>query len=170
MADETLFEALTDVQVLAGTMWAEASGDRREGNSSVEERIAVGCVVRNRLAKYRSYIAKEPTYKAVCLAHANKKGRPVVWQFDCWRPGPANYERLLTQLRLVAAEQPPSETFLETLYLARGVMDRVILDRTNGADFYYAPKSMVPVNAVPLWARDRDPVATIGDQRFFRLA
>jgi hypothetical protein len=172
MADDPVAEALilsklSDEEVLAGTMFAEAVGDSNQGNSSVEERIAVGCVLRTRLANFRAFTATEPTFRALCLAHTAKG----TYQFDCWRPdsGP-NHSRLMVQMeRLVNGLSLADALLAETLFLAKGIVSGVILDRTNGANFYYAPKSMAPTGAVPSWARNKVPSAHIGDQLFFKL-
>lgn len=55
--------------------------------------------------------------------------------------------------------------FAETLYLADGIMAGVILDCTQGATHYYAPKAMRPPGKVPTWAQGK-PTRAIGDQLF----
>jgi exonuclease III len=156
---------LTDLQTLALTAWAEARGDSREGNSSVEERIAVLSVIRNRLRRPRRF---GDTYKAVCLAK---------WQFSCWNPGTdANHQNVMRLAYLLVTDQPTLDPLLdETLFLADGVMRGIILDRVMGADHYYAPKGMVPRDRVPDWAKDaqgraRTPLVIVGDQRFYTAA
>jgi hypothetical protein len=157
---------LTQAQTLALTGYAEAAGDGREGGSSVEERIAAMCVARNRL---RSPTRWADTYKGVCLQN---NGR--TWQYDCWRPGSgANHTRLMGKAYLLVTDQPLLDPVLdETLFLAGGIISGIILDRTNGATHYYAPKSMVPVNAKPRWVfkngTEIPPCAVIGDQRFYK--
>ena len=70
MSERDIKAALTDELALALTLDAEGRGDGRDG-SSVEERIAIGCVIRNRLALGHWGL----TYRAVC--HAPR-------QFSCW--------------------------------------------------------------------------------------
>lgn len=167
MDELTILSKLSEEQALGGTIYAEAAGDWRQGNSSVEERIAVGSVVRNRLANYRAFVATEATYKALCLAHSARG----TYQYDCWRPSSGvNHSRLMAQMERFAEGLDTNDTVLrETVYLARGIITGVILDRTNGANFYYAPKGMVPPLSAPSWAKGKTPVATIGDQLFFKL-
>lgn len=162
MTDAEIRAALVDRSVLALTMWAEARGDGREGNSSVEERIAVGCVVRNRLAEPGRFRADAPTYRAVCLAPS---------QFSCWLKvgGSANYAALMALAERVAGGLSSDDAaFAESLYLADGIMARVLLDRTGGATAYYAPAAMTPRGRVPQWATGKATLA-VGSQLFLRL-
>lgn len=161
MTDHEVLGALTDRWALALTMWGEARGDWREGSSSVEERLAVGCVIRNRVREYSRFRATTPTYRAVCLAPA---------QFSCWSlaGGAVNYGAVMTMATRVVEGFPTQDPlFDETLFLADGITAGVVLDRTSGATSYYAPKAMVPPGSVPPWAVGR-PTQAIGDQLFLR--
>lgn len=158
--------ALKDHQALALTMIAEAAGDGREGGSSVEERLAVGCVVRNRVLNRRW----PKTFAAVCLQRL---------QFSCWNPGlDANHVRLMALAeRLITDGEATADPMLaETLYLAHGIIGGLILDRTGGATCYYAPKAMKPAGAKPAWVflngkagPEHVPAAVVGSQIFYRL-
>jgi len=154
---------LTDEQALALTMDAEGTGDWREGGSSAEERIAIGTVVRNRV-----HATPGTTFRAVCLARK---------QFSCWNPGTdANHVRLMkTAQAVVGAAALLSADLAETFYLARGIIDGVIQDRTNGATHYYAPNAMKPAGSKPFWVYlngkngpEHPAVAVIGSQRFYK--
>jgi hypothetical protein len=146
--------ALDDTLALALTLWAEARGDAADG-SSLEERVAVGCVVRNRhLASGR-----RRSYKQLVLA-------PL--QFSCWNDTPSddNHRKLKALAEAVVAGRPHGDQLLEEcLYLASGIIRGKILDRTGGALNYYAPKAMVPAGTVPSWAKGK-PGKTIGSQVF----
>lgn len=160
MTVEEILDTLDERTTLAATMWAEGRGDWREGNSSVEERIAIGCVVRNRLHQHKRFKADVPTYRAVCLARA---------QFSCWSPigGAENYRALMAALDGAFARPPRIDMlFAESLYLADGLIAGVILDRTGGATNYYAPHAMKPVGRVPKDALGRS-TRRIGDQLFY---
>lgn len=148
---------------LALTMTGEAVGDARDG-SSIEERIAVGCVVRNRLAKPGRFGG---TWAGVCL-------RP--WQFSCWNANDPNRRRLLTladaYIRDAAAACGDDRRFAETLWLAGGIIQGSILDIVEGADHYFNPK----IVAAPPWAfedtkrtRLRKPDAVVGSHQFYAL-
>jgi hypothetical protein len=164
--DETRIKAaLTDTQALALTMIAEAAGDWREGGSSVEERIAVGTVVRNRVLTPRRW---GKTFRAVCLQPR---------QFSCWDPGlDANHVRIMAQAERLTLDLKTNDPILdETLFLAAGVIQAIILDRTNGATSYYAPAAMKPAGSKPFWVylngkdgAEHAPVAVVGSQVFYK--
>jgi hypothetical protein len=169
MTEREIIDQLTDLTALAATMIAEGGGDAVEGNSSVEERIAVGCVVRNRLRTPGRF---GDTFKAVCL-----KNNGRTWQFDCWRPGSGpNHDRLIGLAYVLVISQPPMDPLVtETLALADLLIRGVLVDRVNGATSYYAPQAMVPKNAKPFWvftdkARtiERPACAIVGSQRFYK--
>lgn len=160
MTEDEVKAALTDLDALTLTMWAEAAGDTAEGRSSVEERIAVGCVIRNRVQKPERY---GDSYRAVCLARK---------QFSCWNHGTdANHVRLMALAEALIAGQPVSLVVQETRALARLIMTGVLLDRVSGAVSYYAPKAMLPKGAKPKWifknGTEVQPVAVVGTQRFY---
>ncbi len=154
--------ALTEQQALGLTAAAEARGDRRQGNSSIEERIAVMLVCRNRVAKYKRFNLIEPSYKAVCLARK---------QFSCWNDDPkdANHQWLLDQARKEIAGNLVDPLVEETLWLAGGVIAGTVLDTLKGADHYYAPQGMIPPGRIPDWAIGKTPTAEVGKQIFFTL-
>lgn len=159
MTEAQIKAALTDRLALACTMVAEAGGDRKQGNSSLEERAAVGCTVRNRVRRPGKW---GDSYLTVCLARL---------QFSCWNPGPdANHQRLMRLAYLLVTNQPPMDPLVdETLWLADGIISGLVLDRVGGATHYYAPKAMKPAGRVPSWAVGQQPAAVVGDQLFFRL-
>lgn len=156
-----LLADLTDQEVLGLTAWAEARGDWREGNSSLEERVAVMSVAVTRSRQRRESV------RQVCLAPA---------QFSCWTRDLAdrNHLALVEQVHLVLDRRPVDPLLDETLFLAFGVLTRKIQDRTGGSDHYYAPKGMKPVGRAPKWAIRADgtvlpPTAIVGEQHFYRL-
>lgn len=155
MTEQEIRDRLDDVTALALTAWAEARGDASEGDSSVEERIAVMSVIRTRAR------AACCGFKTICLAPQ---------QFSCWNPGEdANHRSLLAMAERVVAHQLLDDVMLETLYLAEGVALGVVLDRVHRATHYYAPAAMRPAGRVPSWAVGREPVARVGRQVFHRL-
>lgn len=161
LTEAQVLDRVSDLDLLTLTALAEAVGDSQQGGSSVEERLAVMAVLRNRLRTPHRFGG---SYRAVCLQN---NGR--TWQFDCWRPGSGpNHARLAALAYLRATLQPILHPFFEeTYFLASGVASGVIHDRTNGATHYYAPASMVPKNSEPKWARDVVPCALVGGQRFY---
>ena len=79
MTDEQVRAALDDWQALTLTLYGEASAEPIEG------KVAVGCVVRNRVQTPNRYGS---TYRAVCHQRA---------QFSCWWTfgGVPNYRRVM---------------------------------------------------------------------------
>jgi N-acetylmuramoyl-L-alanine amidase len=163
---EQLQQSLAETDILGLTAWAEARGDFNQGNSSVEERIAVMSVIRNRVADPAWW---GTTYRTVCL----KSG-----QFSCWlnNPNDANHLALMILATQVALNKPTGDqVWDETRFLAEGIRRGFILDRTKGSDHYYAPKAMKPAGSVPKWAKDAKtglvlpPDAIVGDQHFYKL-
>ncbi len=160
MTRDEITTHLDNRQALALTMWAEARGDAKDG-SSVEERLAVGCVIRNRLAEPARWRAKVATYKAICLAPS---------QFSCWLPSDDRNHASLMALaeRVVSGEPSNDPLFDETQALADAIISGAIIDRTGRADSYYAPAAMIPPGRVPVWAADKTTTA-IGRQLFLRV-
>jgi N-acetylmuramoyl-L-alanine amidase len=164
VTDQDIQAALAEPDVLALTAWAEARGDGKQGNSSVEERIAVMSVIRNRV-KAPAWWGK--TYRAVCLKSQ---------QFSCWNddPNDANHVAVIAAAELIIRGAAVDPILAETRFLADGIARGVILDRTGGADHYYAPKSMKPAGSAPKWAKTLagviiPPHVVVGDQHFYRL-
>jgi hypothetical protein len=154
MTDAEILEGLTSGEALACTMLAEAGGDAIEGGSSVEERIAVGCVVRNRLRIPKRF---GDSLKAVCL-------QPK--QFSCWNENDPNRLHLLAVAYRLVTDQPRMDPLVEeTLFLAEGIERGVILDRVKGAT-HYLTAALYRTNP-PKWARGIRPAIRIGSQVFF---
>lgn len=165
MTDEQI-EALGDDVVLALTMLREAMGDAAEGGSSIEERVAVGCAVRNRLEQPKRFGA---TLAAICLKRRQGaiNGPPTArHQFSCWDLDDPNRAQAIALIRL----KVKPAYWHETLYLAKGISSGVILDLVHGANHYYNPRAVAP----PAWAFDdpdkrttlKTPRAVVGSHRF----
>jgi hypothetical protein len=153
-----LRQRLTDEQALTFTLYGEGRGEPIEG------RIAIGCVVRNRVAEHRQ--AWGESAKTVCLAHA---------QFSCWYPwgGEENHQHLLglVSALLFGGPVPWSDRerhlYTECAWVTEGILSGFVLDRVKGATHYYAPAAM-PEGRVPDWAKGHEPVAVIGRHLFFK--
>lgn len=154
MTEQEIRDRVDDVAAAALTAYAEARGDTRDG-SSVEERIAVLHAIRNRAAR------SGRTVKDECL-------RPL--QFSCWNPdGSRNHKALLEAAEAVLQHQVLDPLLEETLYLARGVLEGVILDTTRGATVYWAPLVMQPPGSRPKWDWSKLLwVGDVGTQKFYR--
>lgn len=156
--DQQIRAALTTVQILALTLWAEARGEGRAGL------VAVASVIRNR-AENPGWWGRSIT--GVCL-------KP--WQFSCWNPGTdPNHLRLLAQANLLLDKLQPDGKMALCLVVADGIAAGTIEDAVDGADHYFAPKAMKPAGSCPTWAKDpvtgtaRPPVRIVGGHWFYRL-
>jgi N-acetylmuramoyl-L-alanine amidase len=140
--------ALSDVQVLACTLYGEARSETPEGI------LAVACVIRNRV-NLDLKGDKKPDwwgegYTGVCL-------KPM--QFSCWSPkgGEGNYNKLAALVAGLKSGPVADPRYLECAWIATGVIKGWVRDVTFGADHYYAPKAMQP----PSWAKGFVPLNNI---------
>lgn len=157
MTNDEARSLLTPADVVALTMYGEARGDGRDG-SSIEERLAVGCVIRNRLVVNPARYGE--SYQDVCWARA---------QFSCWNPNDPNSAELWAHARSIASGIRILDPLLrETRFLADGIVSGNIRDFVAGATHYYSPRSMKPTGSVPAWAMGVTPIARVGSQLFFR--
>lgn len=138
------------------TALGEARGDDHDG-SSLEERVAVMCVIRNRVIAERY----GGTWAAVMFG---------LRQFSCWNAGDSNRAYLLnlweSLSHAAAIDAATLALWNETSAIARLVIDHTMIDRTGCATGYYAPASMKPAGRVPTQAAGK-PYRTIGTQRFY---
>ena len=106
---------LSDIEVLALTIYGESRGEEISGQ------IAVGCVVRNRTTA-GGY------YKDTCLAPE---------QFSCWNQNDPNYE-VLNELaqKLFNGETQDNPILNQCMWVAEGIMNHEIIDITSGAKNY----------------------------------
>ncbi len=134
MTDAEILQALTEEDVTALTLYGEGRG------VDVLGRVAVGCVIRNRvLTKYRG-----ATYRAVCLAPR---------QFSCWNEADPNRGVLLDAARgLLAGEDFPAPVLRECLWIANGVVSGACLDPTKRSRHYHHR------GVSPAWATGHQPV------------
>lgn len=158
MTDMDILAMLTSPVVLALTMYAEARGDKVVGEvSSVEERIAVGCVIRNRVGTGK---IKEFGFlwKGVCL-------QPE--QFSCWNAdGGLNHSIIMHLAERWTQKISWDALAAETLFLASGVINGSLIDQTKGATHYYAPAAMIPPGRIPKSAIGKS-FTIIGTQYFY---
>lgn len=142
-------DALSDRDVLALTIWAEARGESLEG------RVAVACVVRNRMALRRQ------TVRDVCLAPA---------QFSCWATagGAANYRALMAVVdAIVGGRVVPDQLVRECQWVADGILSGACRDISRGAD-HYLTTTLLSSTAKPRWVTSMTWTATIGAHAFYR--
>ena len=139
---------LSDVQVLACTLFGEARSEPTEGI------IAVGNVVKNRAqdAKHRW----GTTIRGVCLQK---------WQFSCWVPegGEGNYKRLAGLVADLKAGPVSDSRYKECAWIATGIAKDWVRDNVSGANHYHHV-SMLPR---PKWAQAFVPKLQIKGHLFY---
>ena len=135
--------------VLALTLWGEERG------GSVQGRIAVGCVIRNRVDEGGRY---GKGYGGVCLKR---------WQFSCWLPqgGEQNFLALMKLANRSLAREPReiSRVFTECSWVAKGIISGALMDCVKKANHYHTK------NSTAKWAKGQKAVAEIGEHLFYRL-
>lgn len=138
---------MTDTDYAVLTVFGEAAGEPIEG------KIAVACIIRNRLHSGRW----GTSYESVCLAPS---------QFSCWASvgGDANYKRLMKLKAQMDGGFPINDpVFAETRWVVEGVVHGIVRDRVHQATHYFATS----MPEIPKWARGQVPVDRIGGQVFF---
>ena len=153
-----LKKRLNEDQALTFTLYGEARG------GTIEERIAVGCAIRNRVLEHRK--AWGDTYTSVCFAHA---------QFPCWYPWASqeNHDHLLGIVTtfLKGGPVPWSSTeralYTECCWITSGILSGFILDRVQGATHYYAP-ALIAEGKAPPWTVGAECVTQVGKHLFFK--
>jgi hypothetical protein len=146
----TFLAPLPDQAILALTLYGEARGEPIEG------RIAVACVIRNRLhdPKHRW----GDTYRAVCLGEA---------QFSCWAPkgGEANHKIVLDAASTLLTKTGVSELLEECAWVALGIGKGALLDNVRKANHYHT----VGLAPRPKWAQQFIPIAQKAGHVFYKL-
>lgn len=145
--DAAFIASLVDRDVAIATVFGEARGEPIEG------KVAVACVLRNRLVTGRW--GKD--CRVVCLASK---------QFSCWNAdGSANYEAVL-QAAHALQDGHATPVLRECAWAFDGVRDGVLFDRSSGAT-HYATNAIIAAGKVA-WAKGLMPCAVIGNHSFFR--
>lgn len=155
MTSADIKELLTDRLAVALTIFGEARAEPLVGQ------VAVGCVIRNRLARPQRFGA---SWKLVCLRKL---------QFSCWFEvgGAANYAAVMAQAeRLVCGFEPaPKSAIAHCLWVADGVMQHGTPDVTKGADHYLTATLLR--DKAPGWTLPpARQTATVGAHVFFQVA
>jgi N-acetylmuramoyl-L-alanine amidase len=140
--------ALGDVGVLALTLFGETR------NQPIEGKVAVGCVVRNRV---RAKTGFGGSFSDVCLAPN---------QFSCWAAigGPENYQTVMAMAQAYDRGDWNDPIFRECQYIAVGIVGDHLRDNSGGA-LYYLTRELFEAKP-PLWARRLKLSARIGAHVF----
>lgn len=138
-------EILTDIDILARTIWGEARGQGRKGMRAVAHVV----INRVRLARVRGGMWWGDDVVSVCQ-------KP--YQFSCWNKNDPNREKLL-------AVTNKNATFRQCLAIADAVLGGVDTDDpTYGATHYHR------YDIAPIWSRGITPITRIRDHLFFDLS
>ena len=134
-----------EIDVLARTLYGEASGETKQG---IE---AVAHVILNRVTQAEKSGGKfwwGNDIVSVCQ---------TPYQFSCWNPGDPNRQKLMA----VTAD---NKKFATCLRIARrAVYSQLGADITNGANHYHTTA------VSPKWSVDKTPIAQFGTHVFFKL-
>lgn len=142
--------SLDATEIVALTLWGEARGEPVQGI------VAVGNVIVNRVKDRNRRWGS--TWQDICLKR---------WQFSCWMKegGEKNYAAMTAMVAELAQHHPLKEPqFRQCWWVARGLVDDLLMDHVKGANHYYASTI-----AAPKWARGLEPTTIIGLHRFFKL-
>src|SRR5688572_4099186 len=148
MTDTELIGQLKPYEVLALTIYGEARSERVEG------RVAVGCVVRNRIKAKRYGVDA----KAVCL---------MPRQFSCWlyhdEAHKHNYGNLIFAARAMRNDLP-GPALRECIWISGGILDDALEDITRGAR-HYVTRSLWE-SKPPKWTLGHESAIGIGNHIF----
>lgn len=133
---------MTEIEILARTIYGEARGEKIKGKE------AVASVIMNRVKKARARGGMYwwgSTIKKVCL-------KP--WQFSCWNKNDPNRLKILNVNKL-------DMNFQTCLRISRRAVAGELKDQVDGSTHYHSKK----VN--PLWSRGRMFTTEIGRHHFY---
>lgn len=144
MADQKVLK-LSDVDIVARTIYGEARGEYARVDGGISSLIAVGNVIMNR-QKQQTWFGK--TVREVCL-------KP--WQFSCWNPTDPNLSLLLEPLG--------GKIYSRCQEVAEGVIRGSWPDLTGGCDHYHA----LTMKSLPKWSLNAHPKFRVGQHIFYDL-
>lgn len=140
-----VIQKMSDVDILARTLYGEARGELSRLDGGIGSLIAVANVIMNRYQRGGWY---GKTIREVCL-------KP--WQFSCWNPTDRNLPLLLEPLG--------GKVFGLCKQVAEEVMEGRWPDLTGGCDHYHA----TTLKDLPKWALSGHPQFKIGQHVFYDL-
>jgi len=138
---------LSEIEILALTIYGEARGE------SIEGQVAVGSVIRNRKSNRDSY-------HDICLKRE---------QFSCWNSTDSNVGLLNGMAEILLRNQNITNThYMQCFWVAEGIIKNLIKDNTNDAKNYLTNDLFH--NNRPSWAKNlRAAPKEIGNQTFFSV-
>lgn len=149
LTKDIIRNTLGDIEVLALTIYGEARGEPVEGQ------IAVGNVIRNRVAAASFNTTKE-SYRTICLKEH---------QFSCWNETDPN-KIILFELaeKLISGLKFPFE-MRQQVWVAKGIVSGDVKDNTKNAKNYLT-RQLFESGHAPKWALTMTPVRFIGSHVF----
>ena len=139
---------LLGAEIVGLTIFGEAR------NQSLEGKVAVGSVIRNRVKQKEDF--GEYTFKDVCLAKN---------QFSCWFERGKNYNELERAVDIVIKGSSSQDPVLhECIFIGKGIVEGAFRDNVNGATYYRTIQLMREKPIKSVWSME------IGDHVFYKLA
>ena len=162
---QAVIDTLTDLQILALTLFGEARSEPIEGI------VAVGCVIRNRvnsdLSRRSAAVSLRAKgdwwgerYRGVCLAP---------YQFSMWHRFPGkdgvdrNYDKVVAMATRLAREESGGSAIDECAWVAEGIYRNALRDRVKGSTHYHT----VTLRPRPAWAQRKVPRLQVGNHVFY---
>lgn len=143
----TAIDKLTEVEILALTIYGEARGESLDGKA------AVANVIINRS------VARQLSIKKVCL-------QPK--QFSCWNEDDANYEQLVRLAeKITTTFHIDVPVFYECQWIGQGVHLSKIRDLTRGAT-HYLTKDAYEKRSQNHWSNKLPVICVIGNHVFLQ--
>ena len=138
---------MSDLDVLARTLYGEARG---EGTEGIE---AVACVIMNRFRSgkwFTGYIWQNGQKVASVAQTCLKK-----FQFSCWNKNDPNF-------KIIQKVDATDAVFRQCLMIAQRAISGELEDFTNGAVYYHTREIK------PYWAQHRSPCYEVKHHLFYR--
>ena len=142
--EEEEFKRRDELDLVTATIFGEARGEPIEG------KVAVGCVIRNRVLDPRWPL----TYKEVVL-------QPK--QFSCWNNYDSNYGSTLRATVPTLSWQDMA--WQECRLVAHGIIYDRLMDNTKGSNHYHSSK----IAKLPKWAEGSEVMKQYGGHLFYKL-
>jgi len=136
---------LDDYAALRALIIGESAGE------SVVGKMAVGCVVRNRV--------RDPRWPNTIVGVAFQR-----LQFSCFNHISREDDLAILDMEKFVIEKPDQMYWRESDFVAAGIINDCFADMTKGANHYFATYI-----AEPSWAKGKVPTVRIGRHLFYRL-
>ena len=137
---------LTDIHILALTLYGETIGIKHRTPAALEELVALGCKIRNRVLNGSSY-------RVECV------------QCDCWYPerNEGSHLRVMAAMEHLLTGTVTDPRYLEAAWVALGMIHGYCRDVLKGATESH-PVSELPR---PEWAQHRIPAFSYAKQSWY---